>query len=196
MPRFAPANGHAATDRGLRDNPQIHDDEVAGKFRAPTLRNVAVTGPYMHNGVFRDLGTVLLFYNQYLAINEQNLTNPETGGPWGRPKCRNTIDRERLRTGLPLDDARIRGADRVSARAHRSALRTPAAAAARRAMTETQRGVVLALIAGLVWGLAPLYFRWVGAASALEIVLHRVLWSVPMLAIAMTFMRRWPQLRR
>ena len=58
-------------------------------------------------------------------------------------------------------------------------------------MTENQRGVVLALIAGLVWGLAPLYFRWVGAASALEIVLHRVLWSVPMLAIAMTFMRRW-----
>ncbi len=60
-------------------------------------------------------------------------------------------------------------------------------------MTETQRGVVLALIAGIVWGLAPLYFRWVGAASALEIVLHRVVWSVPMLAIAMTFMRRWPQ---
>ena len=60
-------------------------------------------------------------------------------------------------------------------------------------MTESQRGVVLALIAGLVWGLAPLYFRWVGAASALEIVLHRVLWSVPMLAVAMTLMRRWSQ---
>ncbi len=100
-------NGHAATDRGLRDNPQIHDDAVAGKFRAPTLRNVAVTGPYMHNGVFRDLGTVLLFYNQYLAINEQNLTNPETGRPWGAPEVPETIDRERLRTGLPLDDARI-----------------------------------------------------------------------------------------
>ncbi len=59
-------------------------------------------------------------------------------------------------------------------------------------MTEPQRGVVLALIAGLVWGIAPLYFRWVGAASPLEIVLHRVLWSVPMLAVAMTLMRRWP----
>ena len=100
-------NGHTGTDRGLRDNPQIHDDAMAGKFRAPTLRNVAVTGPYMHNGVFRDLGTVLVFYNQYLAINEQNLTNPETGRPWDAPEVPETIDRDRLRTGLPLDDARI-----------------------------------------------------------------------------------------
>jgi hypothetical protein len=61
----------------------------------------------MHNGVFRDLGTVLLFYNQYLAINERNLTNPETGRPWGAPEVAETIDRDRLGTGLPLDDARI-----------------------------------------------------------------------------------------
>jgi cytochrome c peroxidase len=101
------ANGHTAIDRGLRDNPDIHDDELAGKFRVPTLRNVAVTGPYMHNGVFRDLGTVLLFYNQYLAINEQNLTNPETGRSWESPEVPNTIDRDLLRTGLPLDDTRI-----------------------------------------------------------------------------------------
>ena len=100
-------NGHTAIDRGLRDNLEIHDDAMAGKFRAPTLRNVAVTGPYMHNGIFRDLGTVLLFYNQYLAINEQNLTNPETGRGWGTPEVPETIDRDRLRTGLPLDDARI-----------------------------------------------------------------------------------------
>jgi chloramphenicol-sensitive protein RarD len=59
-------------------------------------------------------------------------------------------------------------------------------------LTEAQRGVLLALIAGVVWGLVPLYFRWVGAAPPLEIVLHRVLWSVPMLAIAMTLMHRWP----
>jgi cytochrome c peroxidase len=100
-------NGHAVIDRGLRDNPAIDDDALAGKFRVPTLRNVAITGPYMHNGVFRDLGTVLLFYNQYLAINEQNLTNPETGRYWESPEVPDTIDRELLRTGLPLDDARI-----------------------------------------------------------------------------------------
>ena len=176
---------HRASIAGCATIRTIHDDATAGKFRVPTLRNVAVTGPYMHNGVFRDLGTVLLFYNQYLAINEQNLTNPETGRYWESPKfrTRSTV------TSCAPDcrwTMRASGADRVPARAHRSALRTAAAAASRRAMTESQRGVVLALIAGLVWGLAPLYFRWVGAASALEIVLHRVLWSVPMLAIAMT----------
>ncbi len=34
-----------------------------GKFKVPTLRNVAVTGPYMHNGFFNTLEEVLDFYN-------------------------------------------------------------------------------------------------------------------------------------
>ena len=34
-----------------------------GKFRTPTLRNVAITGPYMHNGVFSSLAQVIDFYN-------------------------------------------------------------------------------------------------------------------------------------
>lgn len=36
---------------------------LRGKFRVPTLRNIALTAPYMHNGVFTDLRTVLEFYN-------------------------------------------------------------------------------------------------------------------------------------
>jgi cytochrome c peroxidase len=31
-------------------------------FKTPSLRNVALTGPYMHNGAFRSLDEVLLFY--------------------------------------------------------------------------------------------------------------------------------------
>jgi cytochrome c peroxidase len=38
------------------------DDEM-GKFKVPTLRNIAVTSPYMHNGVFDDLTEVVNFYN-------------------------------------------------------------------------------------------------------------------------------------
>ena len=34
-----------------------------GKFRVPTLRNVATTGPYMHNGLFNSLQEVMVFYN-------------------------------------------------------------------------------------------------------------------------------------
>ena len=32
-------------------------------FRTPTVRNVALTGPYMHNGVYRTLEEVVRFYN-------------------------------------------------------------------------------------------------------------------------------------
>lgn len=34
-----------------------------GKFKTPGLRNVAVTAPYMHNGLFETLDQVLAYYN-------------------------------------------------------------------------------------------------------------------------------------
>lgn len=37
---------------------------VERAFRVPTLRNVAKTGPYMHNGSLKTLGDVLDFYSQ------------------------------------------------------------------------------------------------------------------------------------
>lgn len=36
--------------------------EDTGKFRTPSLRNVAQTGPYMHNGSLKTLEDVVLFY--------------------------------------------------------------------------------------------------------------------------------------
>ena len=33
-------------------------------FKTPTLRNIALTAPYMHNGAFRDLDHVIDFYNK------------------------------------------------------------------------------------------------------------------------------------
>ncbi|MCC3245332.1 c-type cytochrome [Methylocystis sp. WRRC1] len=35
---------------------------VCGAFKVPTLRNIAVTGPYLHNGVFTSLRDVVAFY--------------------------------------------------------------------------------------------------------------------------------------
>lgn len=100
-------SGHAAPDRGLRANPLVTDDRQAGKFRVPSLRNVAVTAPYMHNGVFRELATAISFYNQYLVDNATTAINPETGATWGLPETPATIDRELLRGGQPLDQQRI-----------------------------------------------------------------------------------------
>lgn len=37
-------------------------DSLCGQFKAPTLRNIAVTGPYLHNGVFATLRDVVAFY--------------------------------------------------------------------------------------------------------------------------------------
>lgn len=45
-----------------------------------------------------------------------------------------------------------------------------------------RRGVSAALSAYIFWGLAPIYFKLIQSAPALEIIAHRVLWSVPILA--------------
>ncbi len=37
--------------------------ETKGMFKTPTLRNVSITAPYMHNGAFSSLKTVIEFYN-------------------------------------------------------------------------------------------------------------------------------------
>jgi len=51
-------------DLGLADNPRIKDESAQlGKFKVPTLRNIALTAPYMHNGVFTSLAESVEFYN-------------------------------------------------------------------------------------------------------------------------------------
>ena len=39
-----------------------------------------------------------------------------------------------------------------------------------------------ALAAYIFWGLAPIYFKWIETVEPLEIIAHRILWSVPFLA--------------
>jgi cytochrome c peroxidase/sterol desaturase/sphingolipid hydroxylase (fatty acid hydroxylase superfamily) len=92
------------TDPGLGAVLQPEDPAQLGKFRVPGLRNVAVTGPYMHNGVFRDLRTVIEFYDQY--NNPQRSRNPETGQPWRPAEVAETIDRQDLKA-KKLSDRKI-----------------------------------------------------------------------------------------
>jgi len=100
-------NGAAAdfVDQGLLDNPAIDDPTQAGKFKVPTLRNIAVTGPYMHNGVFKDLRTVVLFYDTY--NHPTRTTNPETGQPWGKPEVADNLALKELEHGPALEDERV-----------------------------------------------------------------------------------------
>ena len=105
--RAANGNGERFADLGLLANTAVSSAEHAGKFKVPTLRNVAVTGPYMHNGVFKDLRTVVAFYNQYNTTAESAKINPETGRPWGRTQFPRTLSVEELTVGPALDDQRI-----------------------------------------------------------------------------------------
>lgn len=64
MPADYNPAGKEYRDTGLAQNPHI--DQPAGemgKFKVPSLRNVADTAPYMHNGVFSSLEEVVDFYN-------------------------------------------------------------------------------------------------------------------------------------
>jgi len=97
--------GHV--DHGLLDNPAVNDPAQDGKFKVPTLRNVAVTGPYMHNGVFKDLRTTILFYNRYNSKSEARQINPETGERWLPPEVPATLSTKELTHGPALDDARV-----------------------------------------------------------------------------------------
>ncbi|PLW76205.1 cytochrome-c peroxidase [Cohaesibacter celericrescens] len=103
-------NGSAAdaVDHGLLANPQVKNKAWDGKFKTGTLRNVAVTGPYMHNGVFADLETVVRFYNRYNSKSAAAQINPETGKPFGDPEVPATLDVKELTTGPALDDQRIK----------------------------------------------------------------------------------------
>lgn len=100
-----PQGGFTA-DVGLLANPAIDDPAQAGRFRVPTLRNVAVTGPYMHNGVFSDLHTAVFFYGRYTLNNAVSDTNPETRQPWGSAETPATVDEDLLRQGQPIDHHR------------------------------------------------------------------------------------------
>jgi cytochrome c peroxidase len=49
-------------DLGLCNRPDITDPTICGAFKVPTLRNVAITAPYFHNGVFATLKELVTFY--------------------------------------------------------------------------------------------------------------------------------------
>lgn len=64
QPSFSTAGslkyGYPEHDRGMIDVTQNIGDE--GLFRAPTLRNIALTAPYMHDGSIATLADVIEFY--------------------------------------------------------------------------------------------------------------------------------------
>ena len=46
------------------------------------------------------------------------------------------------------------------------------------------------------WGFLPIYFKWVEAVPALEVLAHRIVWAVPFGAVIIVARRQWPEVRR
>ncbi|MDX1478761.1 MAG: cytochrome c peroxidase [Saprospiraceae bacterium] len=60
------------------------DPEEVGEFKIPSLRNIAVTAPYMHDGRFSTLEEVIDHYNNNIQDHENlsfELRDWQTGGP-------------------------------------------------------------------------------------------------------------------
>jgi cytochrome c peroxidase len=57
---------------GVRENPRLQEPDAGTRryrFRTPSLRNVALTAPYMHNGMLATLEDVLRFYDRGQSEN-------------------------------------------------------------------------------------------------------------------------------
>jgi cytochrome c peroxidase len=100
IPRYANSRylvqaSAAFVDHGLAAT--TGDPAQDGKFRVPTLRNVAITGPYGHNGYFENLHYMLSF------LATRDVGSPTTGA-WAPPEVAANVDRRVGHLPLSRDD--------------------------------------------------------------------------------------------
>lgn len=63
-------------------------------------------------------------------------------------------------------------------------------------MSETgnfRTGLIHALIAYVIWGFMPLFFKQLAEISPLHVVAHRIVWAVPMLLVMLWLRQRLPE---
>ena len=82
LPKNLNPNGVYFVDLGLGD--VLNKPSENGKFKVPSLRNVAKTAPYLHNGIFKNLRQVVVFYNT------------RDVGPWPPPEVRMNVNHDEL----------------------------------------------------------------------------------------------------
>jgi chloramphenicol-sensitive protein RarD len=57
------------------------------------------------------------------------------------------------------------------------------------------KGVLYAFLAYGMWGFFPIYFKLLLPVTAMQILAHRVIWSVAFLVMVLLLMRQWPRMR-
>jgi cytochrome c peroxidase len=92
-------DGKKFVDRGLGGIVGLASED--GKLKVPTLRNIALTAPYMHNGYFTTLRGMVDFYNsrdvnpacpQEFVSDEQAIKK----GCWPRPEVTKNVNSDEL----------------------------------------------------------------------------------------------------
>lgn len=56
-------------------------------------------------------------------------------------------------------------------------------------------GVMTALIAYVMWGVFPIYFKLVQSVPPTEVLVHRIVWAVPFGALILHVRKQWPEVR-
>ena len=63
-------------------------------------------------------------------------------------------------------------------------------------MSQERRGYVFAVVAYLSWGFFPIYFKHLLPSGAIEILAHRVVWSLLFIVLLVSVARGWPSVWR
>lgn len=59
----------------------------------------------------------------------------------------------------------------------------------------TKVGVISAIAAYTMWGIAPVYFKQLQALPAMEVLMHRVVWSALILVVLIGALKQWPKVK-
>ncbi|MGH3425852.1 MAG: EamA family transporter RarD, partial [Nocardioidaceae bacterium] len=62
-------------------------------------------------------------------------------------------------------------------------------------MTDSRRGFLMGASAYLLWGFFPLYWPLLEPAGALEILAHRIIWALVLIATMLLVVGRWSAVR-
>ena len=55
---------------------------------------------------------------------------------------------------------------------------------------DAQKGFVLSLATFIMWGVFPIYFKWIDGVGAVQVLAHRIVWSFVLLFLYLWFSRR------
>ena len=62
-------------------------------------------------------------------------------------------------------------------------------------LDESQKGILYAITTYTIWGFIPIYFKYLAFLPALEMLSHRIVWSVLCICIIITIAGGWKQVR-